>query len=188
MAVAQSRILTAGKGAQLIEAQTGRRCSRQNLEKLCDRGALQGSPCITQAKPLRVDGELLVSEYLARVAPHQAEAQQPTAKRERPAIPPPAPSAPRRETEEPPDYNISRARSEYEKANLLELERKTKEALLIPRDQVEKVWADAVAIARTKLLAIPTRTRQRIPHLNLEEVSIVEDLIRETLEDLSSGE
>ena len=62
------------------------------------------------------------------------------------------------------------------------------EKKLLPRDQVEKVWANAVTIARTKLLAIPTRARQRIPHLTLEEVAIVEELIRETLEDLSSGE
>ena len=62
------------------------------------------------------------------------------------------------------------------------------EGMLLPTDQVEKVWANAVTIARTKLLAIPTRARQRIPHMSLEEVAIVEELIRETLEDLSSGE
>jgi hypothetical protein len=87
-----------------------------------------------------------------------------------------------------PDYNVSRARTEFEKANLLELERKTKEGLLLPRGQVEKVWADAITIARTKLLAIPTRARQRIPHLTLDEVAILEELIRESLEDLSNGE
>ena len=92
-----------------------------------------------------------------------------------------------RPTEAVPDYHDSRARSEFEKANLLELDRKAKEVLLLPTDQVEKVWANAVTIARTKLLAIPTRARQRIPHLSLEEVAIVEELIRETLEDLSSG-
>ena len=184
MVVAHGQILSAGKGAQLIESQTGRRCSRQNLEKLCDRGALQGSRCIIQAKPLRVNGGLLVGEYLARVAPHQAEAQQPTAKREMPvtAAPPP------RQTEEIPNYNISRARTEHEKANLLELDRKAKEALLLPADQVEKAWANAVAISRTKLLALPTRVRQRVPHLSLEEVALIEELVRETLEDLSSGE
>lgn len=62
------------------------------------------------------------------------------------------------------------------------------EGLLLPREQVEKAWANAVTIARTKILAIPTRARQRIPHLSLEEVAILEELIRETLEDLSSGE
>ena len=97
-------------------------------------------------------------------------------------------SPPPRQTEEIPDYNISRARTEHEKANLLELDRKAKEALLLPAGQVEKAWANAVAISRTKLLALPTRARQRIPHLSLEEVALIEELVRETLEDLSSGE
>ena len=87
MAVAQDQILTAGKGAKLITAQTGRPCSRQNLETLCASGALLGSPCILQAKPLRVDADLLVSEYLARVGKNQSEAQQPAAKREAPRPP-----------------------------------------------------------------------------------------------------
>jgi phage terminase Nu1 subunit (DNA packaging protein) len=87
-----------------------------------------------------------------------------------------------------PDYNESRARSEYERANLLELERKQKEGLLLPAEQVEKVWANSVTIARTKLLGVPTRLRQRIPHLTLEEIAIAEELIRESLEELAGGE
>jgi hypothetical protein len=84
-----------------------------------------------------------------------------------------------------PDYNESRARSEYEKANLLELERKQKEKLLLPADQVERVWANTVATVKTKLLAVPTRLRQRIPHLSLEEVAIADELIRESLQELA---
>jgi len=84
-----------------------------------------------------------------------------------------------------PDYNESRARSEFEKANLLELERKQKEKLLLPADQVERVWANTVATVKTKLLAVPTRLRQRIPHLSLEEVAIADELIRESLQELA---
>ena len=125
--------LNSTKGAELIETETGRRCTRQNLDKLCERGALRGSPCILQAKPLRVDADLLVSEYLAKVSPHQAEAQQPRAKREPAAPRPPQPKRPPAPAKDPepadlPDYNVSRARSEYEKANLLELDRKTRRA------------------------------------------------------------
>lgn len=89
--------------------------------------------------------------------------------------------------EELPDYNESRKRSEFERANLLELERKQKEALLLPAEQVQKVWANSVAIAKTKLLAVPSRLRQRIPHLSLEEIAIAEDLIRESLEEITNG-
>ena len=149
-------------GAELIEAQTGRRCTRQNLEKLCEKGALQGSPCILQAKPLRVDGDILVAEYLAKVSPIQAEAEQPRAKREAPAAAAERPIVPAQlpvdRPEDLPDYTISRARSEYERANLLELERKTKEGELLRREDVEQAWAAAVNITRTKMLGIPSVT------------------------------
>jgi hypothetical protein len=188
--------LNSTKGAELIEAQTGRRCTRQNLDKLCERGALRGSPCIMQAKPLRVDGDLLVAEYLARVAPHQAEARQPAAKRERPAPPDATPAPAQRPPahlpsdapEGLPDYTVSRARSEYEKANLLELDRKTKEGQLLRREDAELAWGGAVNITRTRMLGVPSTAKQRIPHLEVEEVELITTLIREALDELAAGD
>lgn len=181
--------LNAKAGAELIQSATGRRCTRQNLDKLCERGALAGSPCVLQQKPLRVDGDLLVSEYLSKVAPHQAEAQQPTQKREAPRAATTTPAQlPADRPEELPEYTISRARSEYEKANLLELQRKTQEGQLLRREDVETATGKAVNMARTKVLGVPSRAKQQIPHLTPDEVELIRDLLREALEELAAME
>ena len=87
-----------------------------------------------------------------------------------------------------PEYGKSRARSEYEKANLLELDRKTKEGHLLRREDVEQAWGQAVNITRTRLLGVASTARQRIPHLETEEVELITTLIREALEELAAGE
>lgn len=185
------------KGAALIEAATGpeRGCSRQNLEKLCVKGALLGSPCILRAKPLLLDADILLNEYRARVAPFQSEARQPTAKRDQQ----PAKARLSRsfaqaladdfpKPEEIPSYNDSRARSEFEKANILEMDRKAKANTLLPREDVEQAWDAAVNITRTVMLGVPSKAKQRIPHLTPDEVAVLMDLIREALSGLAAGD
>jgi hypothetical protein len=183
-------ILNSTKASALIRQETGRPCTRQNLEKLCNAGRLPLS-CLS-LKPIRVNSEALVAEFLANVDCRQAATANPgpaKARRTRQLMATQAEQRVDRTLIERsfqlPDYNESRARSEYEKANLLELERKQKEKLLLPADQVERVWANTVATVKTKLLAVPTRLRQRIPHLSLEEVAIADELIRESLMELS---
>jgi hypothetical protein len=84
-----------------------------------------------------------------------------------------------------PDYDESRARTEHLKAELLELDRKTKEGRLIPLEEVQSKWVEVVVQARTKLLGIPTKAKQRIPDLDVDAINILDDLVREALEDLS---
>lgn len=91
-------------------------------------------------------------------------------------------------TEELPDYAVSRSRAEYEKANLLELERKTREGLLLRREDAEQAWGSAVNITRNRLLGVPSAAKQRIPHLELEEVELLTTLIRDALEELAAGD
>jgi phage terminase Nu1 subunit (DNA packaging protein) len=90
--------------------------------------------------------------------------------------------------EDLPNYTISRARSEFEKANLLELQRKTQEGQLLRREDVELAWGSAVNITRTRLLGVPSTAKQRIPHLEVEEVELLSTLIREALDELAAGE
>ena len=69
-----------------------------------------------------------------------------------------------------PDYNEERARHEREKRMLAELARQEKERELLRRDDVTAV------------------VRARIPHLEIDEVEVITQLIREALEELSAGE
>ena len=89
-------------------------------------------------------------------------------------------------TERIPDYDESRARTEHLKAELLELERKQKEQILVKAEEIEKKWVEIVTLARTKLLGIPTKAKQRIPDLDTDAIGILDDIVRETLEDLAS--
>ena len=70
-----------------------------------------------------------------------------------------------------PEYEESRARTEHLKAELLELERKAKEKDLVPMSEVQTTWENIVATARTKLLGVPTKAKQRIPDLDPNAMS-----------------
>lgn len=84
-----------------------------------------------------------------------------------------------------PDYNESRARTEHLKAELLELERKEKEGLLVRVSDVQAKWAEVITISRTKVLGIPSKAKQRIPDLTQDQVVVLEDIVREALEELA---
>ncbi len=92
------------------------------------------------------------------------------------------------EPEEIPSYNDSRARSEFEKANILEMDRKAKANMLLPREEVGQAWDAAVNITRTVMLGVPSKAKQRIPHLTPDEVAVLMDLIREALSGLAAGD
>ena len=84
-----------------------------------------------------------------------------------------------------PDYDESRARTEYLKAELLELDRQKKAGKLVPVDEVEAKWLEIVTLARGKMLGIPSKAKQRIPDLDAAAMASLEDIVRETLEDLA---
>ena len=97
------------------------------------------------------------------------------------------PSGPRmtRTSEYIPDYDESRARTEHLKAELLELDRKQKEGLLVPAADVEAKWIEIVTMARNKIMGLPSKAKQRIPDLDAGAMACLEDIVRETLEDLA---
>jgi hypothetical protein len=186
--------LNSTKGAELIEAQTGRRCTRQNLEKLCERGALQGSLCILQSKPLRVDGDLLVSEYLARVGQNQSEAQQPTARRDAPTVQAKKPPLPRQLVEpvelpppgEVPNFNDERALHEREKRLIAEMDRKVKTGQLAYIEDMEMAYNAVLLQLTTKAGSLHKQIKAAIPQLTHRELEKIERMIADVFEAVAS--
>ena len=179
------------KAALLIEAETGRRCTRQNLEKLCEKGGLRDSQCVIQKKPWRIDADLVVSEYLAHVAHGQSEARQPRQKREQSLDPSqrPRPGIPRTDDDGDtvPNYNEERARREREVRIMAQMDRRQREGELLERAEVERAWSQSVTIAKTALLGVPSRAKERIPHLTLDEIETLTELIRSALEEVANA-
>ena len=129
--------LNSQKAADLIEAKTGRRCSRQNLEKLCRAGRLPSS-CIS-LKPIRINPNTLIDEYLHNVDTRQQRISRPDPIEEPPRD---ADELKRRVQGLPddaiPDLNESRARREHYQAELAKLQVTQQRGELVAADEVKK--------------------------------------------------
>jgi phage terminase Nu1 subunit (DNA packaging protein) len=58
---------------------------------------------------------------------------------------------------------------------------------LVPVRDVEILYGTRVVSARTRLLSIPSRAKQRLPHLSPSDLAVLDELIREALEELSGS-
>ncbi len=113
-----------------------------------------------------------------------------------PPAPAPAP-APVHEAEEPlgstdpgdiEQIGSSSAKAKFFEAALKELKFKQAAGELVPSVEVRREWAELLSSVRTKLLEIPNRVKQQIPDLEVAEISIITDLVREALADLVEAE
>lgn len=82
-------------------------------------------------------------------------------------------------------YAVEAAREKHFKANLAELEFKTKSGEVINGDEAREIVIERFTEVRTKLLGLPRRIRQRFPQLTTEDVRVIDNLVREALEALS---
>lgn len=102
-----------------------------------------------------------------------------------PARPPPPDEPP--DLGGPPDFAESRARREAAEAGLAELKLALEEEKVVLAADVEARLADVFASCKTKLLGVPARARQRDPTLTPAHLALIEEQIREALEDLAGG-
>ena len=91
-------------------------------------------------------------------------------------------------TDEIPDFNTSRSKREAMMARLAEIDVEEREKVLVSAAAVKSSWAQIISLARTKVLGIPSKAKQRIPDLDTSAMTCLEDIVRESLEDLASSE
>ena len=163
-------VVRTGDGRELINSITMREEWQRNTQKRIGRGPKP--PAGTTERTPKRPGELTPAQRREQ----QAESGEASAVDLNLA----------RTTEDIPDYDVSRARTEHLKAELLELERKQKEQILVKAEEVEAKWVEIITMARTKILGIPTKAKQRIPDLDTDAIGLLDDIVRETLEDLAS--
>lgn len=160
-------VVRTGDGRELVNSETMRDEWARNTQKRIGRGP-KPSAGIVERTPKR-PGELSPAE-------RRAEAQLSASSAQNIA----------HTVENIPDYDLSRARTEHLKAELLELERKQKEQILVKADEIEAKWVEIITMARTKIMGIPTKAKQRIPDLDTDALGLLDDIVRETLEDLAT--
>src|SRR5262245_43708156 len=82
----------------------------------------------------------------------------------------------------------ARLRAIEAKSRLHELEYQRRRGELVPKAEVELAWTGLVVAARTKLLGLAARIKQRIPEPPVSAVGVIDGLVREALEELGRGE
>lgn len=159
------------------------------LYRKIDRGELE--VVVDEDGTRRIEGDGLEARYerITRKQSNSPQSQRPPTEQ---AGPQPGTSRSRSTSSvdngDVPDLNEERARHEREKRLLAELARQEKEGELLRREDVEAAWNQAVNITRNRLRGVPSGVKQRIPHLEPEEVEVITQLIDEALNELAAGE
>jgi phage terminase Nu1 subunit (DNA packaging protein) len=102
-------------------------------------------------------------------------------------VPPPAELMATGEPRAVPDLQESRARLECARADLAELELAERRRELVPASDIAAKFEDVVTSAKTKLLGLASRIKQRMPHIVETDIRAIDDLVREALESLADG-
>lgn len=76
-------------------------------------------------------------------------------------------------------------REKNAKADLAELEYLRKAGELVSARDVEQAWAEMVAQMRAAVLSVPSKAKQRLPHLSQADLAQLSELLSHTLEGLT---
>jgi phage terminase Nu1 subunit (DNA packaging protein) len=87
-----------------------------------------------------------------------------------------------------PDIRVSMARREAARAELAEIEVAEKRGDLVSAEEAEAELDELCTVVKTRILGVPTRFRQRVPHLAVADLDLLDLLLREALEELGRGD
>ena len=159
--------------------------------KAIERGRLMPPAVERNGRSWEINPELADQQWAD--ATHPAERGSGHHQGHQPVVSEPAKRGPaqRQETSAPkgvPPRAVSEAVLAAVKAKRETMALHLDEKKLLRREDVEQAWGGAVNITRTRLLGVASTARQRIPHLETEEVELITTLIREALDELAAGE
>lgn len=107
--------------------------------------------------------------------------------------PPPAAQGDRGEAIEPdPDAQgeatiaTASAREKHWRSKLAELQYKQRAGELVNGAEMADRMATDYGTVRTKLLGLPSKAKQRLPHLTLADLATLDEIVREDLEELAT--
>lgn len=179
--------MAAAKPISLREYARLRGVSAEAVSKAVTAGRLRESVVQVGGKPKIGDVELADREWGANTRPR---ADMP--------LPPKRGARPTEDGDEAlpegvPSYNVSRAVREFHASRRecaladgaeIDVAEKKGELVSVPeaRDYVTKKFA----AVKTRILGVPSRMAQRLPELAAEVVPVVEELLREALEELAA--
>jgi phage terminase Nu1 subunit (DNA packaging protein) len=86
-----------------------------------------------------------------------------------------------------PAVEVSEARLMAAKAELAEIDVAERRGELIPVDKARADVFDKFATVRTRIMGVPSRVAQRLPHHANEIVPVLKELLREAMLELASG-
>lgn len=86
-----------------------------------------------------------------------------------------------------PTVNTSNSVREYYRALKEKREFERESGLLIPAAESEAIYSKLIVEAKTRLMTVSTKARNRIPALTASDCLVLDDLIREALLEIAGG-
>jgi hypothetical protein len=153
--------------------------SHEAVRRAIESGRLERSVVLVKGEPKITDPELADHEWEANTRPTSMAAP---------------PAEPLDARDDLIDFAEARRRREVELWRQARLKREGDELDLAKRKgelvsvgEARGAVIEKFSVVKTKMLGLPVRVKQRLPHLAAQDIRMIDDLVREALEALADG-